>query len=443
LKRAVWPAVPDDLRSRERFILLAGLAYVATTVLAGPLRMYLSLAGLSALIYAPNLLLLLAIGWQLLALPGERGFTGIHLVALLIPCNALAVGLQFVSAAQAAMGLYVLLPFWFGLTCGPVLLERWHLVGRLVPLCWLVVVTGVLANQLIEYPWEGFGYNVGNLEVEGSRQWFANGGTRRLAGLARASFDAAVHVQLAGVLLALQTRSSLLRLLVWAVTIAAILPTTSKGMLLAAVVLTPIVLLRGALPATPLRFLPAVFGSIGLALPVSTLFFKFSSPLKDPLLANLTNSFYDRLNDMWPGAWALLSDHGHPLLGRGVGGIGTAQNYFEPALFNAGDNLFMYWFVVFGWVALPGIALLLLASLRIQPQRNAEEMRVYCLLLTTLVYGMITNIVENALSALVFGLVVRWLCSNPAARRYQHEWCGKTRAVPAMASTGGSHVAKC
>ncbi|MDH3420619.1 MAG: hypothetical protein OEQ25_10370 [Gammaproteobacteria bacterium] len=432
----------DDQPLRDRFILLAGLAFVGMTVLAGPIRMYLSQSGLSPLIYAPNALLMLAIAWQLIADPRENGFTALHLIALLVPCYALAIGLQFMPPVQVAMGFYVLLPFWFGLACGSVLLERWYLVGRFVPLCWLVVVAGVLANQFIEYPWEGFGYDLGNLDVEGSRLWYANGGTKRLAGFARASFDAAVHVQLAGVLLVLQIRGSLLRLLVWAVTIAAIVPTTSKGVLLAALVLTPIVLLRGALPVSPLRCLPAVVGSIGLALPVSTLFFTFSSPLKDPLLANLTNSFYDRLNDMWPEAWALLSDYGHVLLGRGVGGIGTAQSYFEPVLFNAGDNLFMYWFVVFGWAALPGFALLLLASLRIQPHRNAEEMRVYCLLLATLVYGMITNIVENALSALVFGMVVRLLLSKPAARRYGNDLRVNIRAVPIVVATGGNDVAK-
>jgi len=439
--RASWPTAPDDLRARECVILLAGLAYVAMTVLAGPLRMYLSLAGLSALIYVPNLLLVLAIGWQLLALPGERGFTGVHLVALLIPCYALAVGLQFMPAVQVAMGLYVLLPFWFGLVCGPVLLARWHIVGRFVPLCWFVVVAGMLVNQLIEYPWEGFGYNVGNLDVEGSRQWFANGGVKRLAGLARASFDAAVHVQFAGVLLALQLRRPLARAVVWAVTIAAILPTNSKGVLLATVVLMPIILLRGALPASPLRVLPAVFGSIGLALPVSTLFYTFDSPLRDPLLANLTNSFYDRLNDMWPEGWALLKDHGNLLLGRGVGGIGTAQSYFEPALVNAGDNLFMYWFVVFGWAALPGFALLLLASLRIQPQRSSEETHVYCLLVATLVYGMVTNIVENALSALIFGMVVRRLFSKSAVGCHPRASSYQDRGIPVVVAPGGNNVA--
>ncbi len=144
---------------------------------------------------------------------------------------------------------------------------------------------------------------------------------------------------------------------------------------------------------------------------MTTLLFVFDSPLRDPTLANATHSFYDRLNYMWPEAWALLGEHGNWLLGRGVGGIGTAQTYFEPALFNAGDNLFMYWFVVFGWVALPGFLLLLSRSLRVRPHQTVADMQFYCLLLATLVYGVMTNIVENAVSALFCGLLVRWLCA--------------------------------
>jgi hypothetical protein len=411
----VTAAADYRLLMRERFVLLAAFAFVTVTVLAGPLRMYLSLAGLRPLIYVPNLLLSLAIFWQIVADVRDRGFTATKLITFVIPCYALGVALLFVAPVQAAMGFYVLLPFVFGIACGGVLLEHWRVVGRILPLFWLVIVAGVLANLAVDYPWEGFGYRLGSLEVEGSRQWYAAGGGKRLAGFARASFDAAVQIQVAGILLALQTRSTTLRLLVWLLTIAAILPTNSKGVLLAVAVVTPVVLLRGALPERPLRSLPALFGTIGVALPVTTLLFVFDSPLRHPTLANATHSFYDRLNYMWPEAWALLGEHGNWLLGRGVGGIGTAQTYFEPALFNAGDNLFMYWFVVFGWAALPAFVLLLLRSLRVRPHQTVADMQFYCLLLATLVYGVMTNIVENAVSALIFGLLVRWLSTPPRA----------------------------
>jgi hypothetical protein len=152
---------------------------------------------------------------------------------------------------------------------------------------------------------------------------------------------------------------------------------------------------------------------MGLALPTATLLFTFNSEFSNPTLANATFSFYDRLNYMWPEAWELLRQHGNLLLGRGIGGIGTAQTYFEESLFNAGDNIFMYWFVVFGWAALPGFALLILKTLKLRPHGSAEQMRIFCLLLATIVYGTMTNIVENAAFAIVCGMLVRWLCSTP------------------------------
>ena len=51
----------------------------------------------------------------------------------------------------------------------------------------------------------------------------------------------------------------------------------------------------------------------------------------------------------------------------GNGGLGTAQTYFETDLFNAGDNIFMYRFVVFGWITLPGFIAIILKTLRLRP----------------------------------------------------------------------------
>ncbi|MEM7081906.1 MAG: hypothetical protein AAF465_04175 [Pseudomonadota bacterium] len=404
-------ALPD-ISWRERFILLTALAFVAMSILAGPMRMYLSMAGLSPLIYVPNLMLLMAIAWQI-ADQAYRGITPLQLIGVLIPVYLIIVGFQFGGVIQTAMGVYVLLPFWFGLACCPVLFKNWDRVARFIPVLYIVATSGVLINYVVTYPWEGFGYNVGNLDVEGSRQWYASGGVKRLAGLSRASFDAAVHIILFGILFALTIRNPLLRMTVWVLTFVAAVPTNSKGMLLVVVVLTPVILLREKLPRSFMTFQLAFFAALAMLLPLSTLLFEFHSQFSNPTLANATYSFYDRLNDMWPRAWLLLHEEGHWLMGRGIGGIGTSQTYFEPSLFNAGDNLFMYWFVVLGWSGLLGFLLILLRSLRLKPNESPAQMRIYCLFMALMVYGSMTNIVENSVFALVCGLLVRWLCSSP------------------------------
>lgn len=421
-------------RLRIRLILLATLTFFVMTVLAGPLRMYLSMVGLAPLIYVPNLLMLIATIWQLLAEPHERGFCAMRLISLLVVGYAVLIGLLYLPLVQVAMGIYVLLPFWFMLACGPELVRRWAAVQRYIPMFFFLVAGGVIANQFFEYPWEGFGYSVGDLDVEGSRQWYANGGVKRLAGFSRASFDAAVQVQVLAILYVVTTRSAWLRLIIWTLSVFAIYPTNSKGILLVWLVLTPIVLLRERLPESPQRAMPAVIGVLGLTLPLSTLVFSFNSQFSNPTLANLTFSFYDRLNYMWPEAWHLLREYGHLHMGRGVGSVGTAQTYFEPSLFNAGDNVFMYWLVIFGWAAIPGFLFLLLRGLRLRPQRSVLELRIFCLLIAVLVYGSMSNVVENAVFAMTAGLVVRMLASSNSFETERSARSSNVEGVPAHAS---------
>ncbi len=397
--------------ARVRLVLAAGLAFLVATVCTGPYRWGLTLAHLAPLIYIPNGLLLVAIAWQMV-FDWRRSASPMLLLGVVIPLGACVIGLQFQSPAQVAMGVYSLLPFWYALACGVVLLEHRATINRIVPTLWIVAVAGVLINAAITYPWEGFGYSVGDLDIEGSREWTAYGGAKRLAGISRSSFDAAVQIQLLGILFALTTRHRWFAAIISVVTAVAVYLTTTKGVLLVFVVVTPLILMRGLLPESLLRGLPLLFGFIGLALPMSSLMFEFRQDGSDAAMADLAFSFYDRLNSMWPDAWRLLHDHGHWLLGRGFGGIGTAQTYFEPEFFDAGDNLFMYWFVIFGWLGLPAFLMLLLRTLTLRPNRDANQFLIYCLLLATVVYGLTTNIVENATFAMACGIVVRWLCGS-------------------------------
>lgn len=398
---------------RQKIILFSLLAFFLVSAFSGPTRMGLSMVGLSALTYLPNAFMLLMIGVQIILEPYEKGYRELNLIAILLALFTIVISLAFLPLKQTAMGIYVLIPFLFGIVCGPIIINHVHRISKVAAYLWAAVVTGIILNSILTYPWEGFGYSLGSLEVEGSRQWYATGGTKRLAGFGRSSFDAATQAQILGLLAVLAFRRLSVKLIIWCLTAYAIFLTTSKGILGVFIVLTPIIFFKKLLPESLLRGLPLTLGLIGISFPLSTLFFTFDSQFTNPTLANITYSYYDRLNYMWPEAWRLLSEHGNMFIGRGIGGIGTAQTYFEPSLFNAADNVFLYWFVVFGWSALPIMALILLRSLRIKPQQSDENFIIFCLLISVLVYGMLTNIVENALFALVFGLLIRWLCATP------------------------------
>jgi len=392
----------------QALTLLTLMSYCFTAAITGPFRWAASMVGLTPVVYLPQVMMLVStlvvITWET-----RHGLHPLRAMTLLVIAYAILVGLFHTPVPQVLFGIYTLLPFWFGLSCAEIIFRHWNHVLRMASWIWALVVVGVILNNWTPYPWEGFGYSVGDLDIVSSREWENIGGGKRLAGFSRASFDAALQALLLGLIVALSLRSAWMRLLVWSITFMTIYMTTSKGVYNMFAVLSPIVLLGSRIPASAVRWWPLALGLVALLLPMTPLFMDVNFYVRDQALANLTFSFWDRLNDMWPNAWKLLENQGNALWGRGLGGIGTPQTYFEPSRFNAADNIFVYWFVIFGWIALPGFLLLLLRSLRLNPSRHAVESAGFCLLLATLVYGITANVVESGFFAIAAGMSVRYL----------------------------------
>jgi hypothetical protein len=127
----------------------------------------------------------------------------------------------------------------------------------------------------------------------------------------------------------------------------------------------------------------------------------------------LYGSFIDRMHDMWPRAMALATEHGVPLLGRGLGGIGVPLSIFEPALANAGDNLWVYIFVLSGVLSVPLFIAgytQIFKSCSLPMTREMQEILILAVIVNW--YGGVSNILEHAVLALVFGIVCRYLATS-------------------------------
>ena len=112
---------------------------------------------------------------------------------------------------------------------------------------------------------------------------------------------------------------------------------------------------------------------------------------------------------MWPDSLHLLNLGGtyHWWIGRGLGGIGAAQQYFEPARYLAADNLFVY---VTVYVGLPLSLLLFLAAwwriVRLSLRRDAVAWRLP-VILALVAYGVVASLVGGrSPRALCFGLAL-------------------------------------
>jgi hypothetical protein len=388
-------------------ILAAALAlYIFTFVVEGPLRYVLALANLETALYARDAILLcaivLAIGWHL------RRPVSLYVVVLLflLAFHAM-VGVLFTARPlQVGFGLKMILPFILGI----VIFKRTRFesgaLHATVLFFFLVTVTGIFLNYFYTFDWEGFSYRVGETNVQGAVRWWHDGGQKRLAGFARSSYDAAILVLACAIFLAIYIRPALVRLLLWAGAGLAIVLTTTKGALFAYVVLTIIFAFRLGrgkhseswllkflwLPAGIMVLLPVCSGVVDVRL-------DFDSPVERLLLG----SYADRMENVWPRAFDNLEQAGSFFIGRGIGGIGTPQLYFEPALWNFADNLFIFAYSTCGIFAFAYLFFLLwqVQSLKLH---HLDDVLTYANLIFAFIYGITTAVIESAVIAFLLGL---------------------------------------
>ena len=388
------------------------LLFVTSQLLAGVLRWLLGKVGLAPLIYLPTALLWGQVAWIALQriVRNDLSMSALALAATLL--LGVLVGCLSLDAKQAIFGAWVLTPLVYGYAVGGELeMSRPAMrIAAVVALC--AACLGVFADNAFACPWVGANFELAGKEITGSRDWNI-GEHRRLAGFSRSSFDAAGQITVFAVLINADLRTRLLRWSVWALAIVAVGYTTARGVLVSmfvamAVIESPRALQRAAaIGAT-------VVGLLWMSLPpllAWTVDFGQSARL---LLKASYGSYLDRMANMWPDALQLLAGAPLPPFGRGIGGIGAAQTLFEPARFNAADNLLVYQCVALGAFALPIIAVFMLGACR-RATRWPDHAPLAALGLIAIWYGAVSNIVEHPILAIVYGLTLRQAFSSLSA----------------------------
>lgn len=387
------------------------LVYLATFVLDSPIRYGLSLVGVPQLMYLRD-----GMAPVLLAVYLVRGmFWGVWPKVVLILCVGLFVhtvlGVLFVgNLAQVAFGIKVLLPLLGGCIAGTLFRNsnRDLILTHGILVLWSLAVLGVGLEFLgFPFPWKGFQVEVAGVSIEGNREW-STGGLQRLAGFGRMSADTSYGILLLASLIAFRVsipaRSALTFL-----SIAAIVATTTKGAILASLFFMALVAILSIRPRAPeISGIAFVSGCaiLVIGLPTASLLGWVQVNIENPIQYIFLGSFLDRILNTWPDALALLLESPIPWLGRGVGGIGSPQQYFEPALFTAGDNQFMYFLVLFG-----PVSLLYMGAMALGAARHREESRPLwknrVLVLTSwLMLGLSSAPLESSTAAVLLGFAL-------------------------------------
>jgi hypothetical protein len=408
-----WPARLTELLRGDGFSMdltrigfwIFGL-WVGSLVLEAPFRYGLLLLQLGVFAYLPKLLLA---GFLALVLLKSRESVAARMVVGFLLVYLVWGMVNLPDYRQALFGLWVLVPFLFGLWMGRyAAIPQWRSL-----LVWLFAIAagGVFLDFLFTLPWSGTYGDVLGYKILISRRWNAFS-IDRCAGFARASFDAASQLLLFGILLAVSPGRRQVRALVWLCAGVGIALTTSKGALGAWLLLTLHFIGGGLLrrPRCWTRLWEGVQAGILLgmiALPLSVLWFHYDPALSGRTMNFLFLSFTERLAWMWPDSWRLLDLGGgyHWWTGRGWGGLGAAQSYFEPALYRAGDNMFLYVAVLLGLpAAFLGIAAFSLNLWR--KLRHGAPDWLLPLVLAITSYGVVMNVFEEPLLSCALGLAL-------------------------------------
>lgn len=390
------------------FIFWSFVLYMSTLVFEGPLRFALSTAGLGSLIYFRDLLCLICIALGIIrAISIHRNIFDPIIVVLyaLLLFGLLGLLIQDVSLFSFAFGLKIYFVLVFGLVAAESVRVRISIFEGVLFFFAISTATGVVLNSIVgKFPWEGLTYETSFGVVSTTKEWWTDG-ERRLAGFARASYDAAMILGLTAALILPQKKRGF-ALCIGGVFLASTYLTTSKSMIMA------VALLITWLIFSPARYRFIIgqiicvgFLVITIALPSISCIFQFNDNLILEVPRGLS-SFAERVVSMWPKSCAILTTPYSWLLGGGIGSIGVPQQYMRSIAYSSADNLFVYLYVSGG--AIWGAAFIHVIFRIISEYSSTlfEKSTTVGVVMIIMVYGFTTNMVEQPFFSLIAGLVV-------------------------------------
>ncbi|WP_458896676.1 hypothetical protein [Bacillus cereus] len=357
----------------------------------------------------------------------SKKFINILLLVFISILIALINQLPFI---QIIYGVKTIIPFIFMYLYMTYIQKnniRFDIIFRIVV---PIVVMGIFLDKYLTFPWEGLGYQLGEYEVKVNRQW-ETFGMERLSGFQRASYDSAIILTILLLMRELNysiitKRSFIFKMLdglLILMAIYAVYLTTFKSAYI----------LIGAyfLVYLQIKFYNAVKGS--LLGPISILttrvlfFLMFIYSILPPLLSYIghnnlfsklinSNSLYRviltsydvRMTQTWPESLYLLeSTQFNGMLGRGIGGIGTAQKYAEPYMYNPADNIYIYLFVSIGFLIVPILISILKMIFSIE-LKSIKSYSKIVFLLVIFCYGATINFIESPFIMAFLGLLLAY-----------------------------------
>jgi hypothetical protein len=403
------PAIPP---SQQPFILgkyqgLAVLAIFMSYAVEAPLRFGLMTLHAGPLIYLREVVSAMVVAGALFHWVNGKKQNPSTLVALFLVAHVFVGIITLGSIVSPILSYKSFLPLLLGVACYDTLRENEKAFFYASAWAFVITCIGIGINWATEMPWSGAVFESAAGDIALSREWTA-GGIRRLAGFARASFDASTMIAITCLPLLTRVNASFIsRLLVNVIALVAIFLTTTKGSILAMFVIAIFTLffIKTQKPnkLNPLFF---TFPVVGLAIPFLLHAYDFRMQIDSGLWV-LFSSFADRVNNTWPAAFNLFKVSGNIFTGRGMGGIGFPQLFGDPTHYNPADNVMIYLYVSLG---IPAIIYLYYILFQLKKRAASTPPLIWNSLLGWTIYwnldGLTTNIIENPFLMSFIGLII-------------------------------------
>lgn len=383
--------------------------YFSSFVFEGAIRYAFAQAGLASLLYARDLIPLMAIVFIFFMWAEDRVRPSAFLIFLFILTFHLTTGTFYLGGlVQQLFGFKIFLPMILGMAIASYIRpsSNYHQYLPYLIGVFLISFIGLAVNYYLVFPWEGESFESVFAVTEQSRNWTA-GGVRRLAGLSRASFDAASILLVSAILLWIYFLHSKLRFIIFVLAAVGIALTTTKGALLALFAFGVAAQLSASGKRVAwLKFFLISVTTIIVLIPITSQLVAVSQRTLPENLVWWISSFVERMEWMWPRAFSLWLDKGNWFVGRGIGGIGVPQQYGEWWLANAADNIFVFVTVTFGFLGWIYFSTVIIKSINWKGQTHEENLTVFGLLIGIITFGFTANIIEQPILSCILGYCI-------------------------------------
>jgi len=370
--------------------------YLLTKAFAGPLGIIFPLIR-----FIPVVMMLALISYKLVVLISVSMRTIIMCAVILL---YIVIGVYYKSLFAALFGFYMFIPLLFSILFANELIDKIINVSSYKFALFLFVTCsiGVIYVDAFGAPWIGFEQEFAGVTKSVSKEWSSDGIVRNPGFTSGSVSSAAIMLMVTAQLGRYYSSRNhyLIFFGLFAIAFYIINLTTSKTMMIS----LALVLVFLCLPSYLMRWGVKILALITVSL---SYFYMFGDrPLG---VLQYDNTLLVRMYSTWPNAIGILDSNIAMMFGKGFGSIGTPSYMFLSKIANPADNLYVYLYVIFGFLSVILVGMLLFKVLVKRSFYTLDDKLFYVFVFIAYSGAVTYNVVEASIYATYGGVIAGYV----------------------------------